>query len=138
MKKNYKLTMTCCFGSYLVQSMVINFLPLLFITFHESFGIPLQQITLLVTVNFLTQLTVDFLAIFFIDKLGYKNGVLYSGYGGTGVPAGGHGNTFCGSAYQRDRVFHRRRPAGSAGQPYYGEHSLRQQGDGDEPAAFLL
>ena len=76
MKKNYKLTMTCCFGSYLVQSMVINFLPLLFITFHESFGIPLQQITLLVTVNFLTQLTVDFLAIFFIDKLGYKNGVI--------------------------------------------------------------
>ena len=67
MKKNYKLTMTCCFGSYLVQSMVINFLPLLFITFHESFGIPLQQITLLVTVNFLTQLTVDFLAIFFVD-----------------------------------------------------------------------
>lgn len=76
MKKNYKLTMTCCFGSYLVQSMVINFLPLLFITFHESFGIPLQQITLLVTVNFLTQLTVDFLAIFFVDKLGYKNGVI--------------------------------------------------------------
>ena len=76
MKKNYKLTMTCCFGSYLVQSMVINFLPLLFITFHESFGIPLQQITLLVTVNFLTQLTVDFLAIFFVDKLGYKNGAI--------------------------------------------------------------
>ena len=76
MKKNYKLTMTCCFGSYLVQSMVINFLPLLFITFHESFGIPLQKITLLVTVNFLTQLTVDFLAIFFIDRLGYKNGVI--------------------------------------------------------------
>ena len=76
MKKNYKLTMTCCFGSYLVQSMVINFLPLLFITFHESFGIPLQRITLLVTVNFLTQLTVDFLAIFFVDKLGYKNGVI--------------------------------------------------------------
>ena len=54
MKKNYKLTMTSCFGAYLVQSMVINFIPLLFITFHESFGIPLQQITLLVTVNFIT------------------------------------------------------------------------------------
>lgn len=76
MKKNYKLTMTCCFGSYLVQSMVINFLPLLFITFHESFGIPLQQITLLVTVNFITQLLVDFAAIFFVDKLGYKNGAI--------------------------------------------------------------
>ena len=76
MKKNYKLTMTCCFGSYLVQSTIINFLPLLFITFHESFGIPLQQITLLVTVNFLTQLIVDFAAAFFVDKIGYKAGAI--------------------------------------------------------------
>ena len=76
MNKNYKLTMTCCFGAYLVQSMVINFIPLLFITFHESFGIPLQQITLLVTVNFITQLIVDFAAAFFVDRLGYKNGAI--------------------------------------------------------------
>lgn len=76
MKKNYKLTMTCCFGSYLVQSMVVNFLPLLFITFHESFGIPLQKITLLVTVNFITQLLVDFAAAFFVDRLGYKKGAI--------------------------------------------------------------
>ena len=76
MKKNYKLTMTCCFGSYLVQSMVINFLPLLFITFHESFGIPLQQITLLVTVNFITQLIVDLAAAFFVDYIGYKTGAI--------------------------------------------------------------
>lgn len=76
MKKNYKLTMTCCFGSYLAQSMVVNFLPLLFITFHESFGIPLQKITLLVTVNFITQLLVDFAAAFFVDRLGYKKGAI--------------------------------------------------------------
>ena len=75
-KKNYKLTMTSCFGAYLVQSMVINFIPLLFITFHESFGIPLQQITLLVTVNFITQLIVDFAAAFFVDCIGYKNGAI--------------------------------------------------------------
>lgn len=41
--KNYKLTILSCFGSYLVQATVINFLPLLFITFHESYGIPLRQ-----------------------------------------------------------------------------------------------
>jgi len=76
MKKNFKLTMTCCFGSYLVQSMVINFIPLLFITFQESFGIPLQQITLLVTVNFITQLIVDFAAAFFVDHIGYKTGAI--------------------------------------------------------------
>lgn len=74
MNKNYKLTMTCCFGSSLVQATVVNFLPLLFVMFHESFGIPLPQIALFVTVNFLVQLTVDFFAAFWVDYLGYKAG----------------------------------------------------------------
>ena len=78
MRKNYKLTMLCCFGSYLVQSTVINFLPLLFITFHDSFGIPLQQITLLVTINFIVQLVVDLLAAVFIDRVGYRVGAVGS------------------------------------------------------------
>lgn len=78
MKKNYKLTMLTCFGSYLTQAAVINFLPLLFITFHDSFGIPLQQITLLVTINFIVQLTVDLLAALFIDRVGYRAGAVGS------------------------------------------------------------
>ena len=76
MKKNYKLTMFCCFGGCLVQAMVINYLPLLFVVFQDTFGIPLEQITLLVTINFIVQLTVDFLAAFFIDRIGYKVGVI--------------------------------------------------------------
>ena len=76
MKKNYALTMTCCFGSSLVQAIVVNFLPLLFVMFNETLGIPLQQIALFITVNFLVQLTVDFFAAFWVDKLGYKAGVM--------------------------------------------------------------
>ena len=76
MKKNYKLTMFCCFGGCLVQAMVINYLPLLFVVFQDTFGMPLEQITLLVTINFIVQLTVDFLAAFFIDRIGYKVGVI--------------------------------------------------------------
>ena len=78
MRKNYKLTMLSCFGSYLTQAAVINFLPLLFITFHDSFGIPLQQITLLVTINFIVQLLVDLLAALFIDRVGYRVGAVGS------------------------------------------------------------
>jgi len=74
MKKNYKLTMLCCFGGCLVQATVINYLPLLFVAFQESYGISLQQITLLVTINFVVQLTADFLAAFFVDRIGYKVG----------------------------------------------------------------
>lgn len=76
MGKNYKLTMLCCFGSSLVLSTVVNFLPMLFVMFHESLGIPLEQITLFVTVNFLVQLTMDLLAAFWVDHLGYKRGVI--------------------------------------------------------------
>ena len=76
MKKNYKLTMFCCFGGCLAQAMVINYLPLLFVVFQDTFHLPLEQITLLVTINFIVQLTVDFLAAFFIDKIGYKVGVI--------------------------------------------------------------
>ena len=78
MRKNYKLTMLTCFGSYLTQAAVINFLPLLFITFHDKFGIPLQQITLLVTINFIVQLTADLLAALFIDRVGYRAGAVAS------------------------------------------------------------
>ena len=78
MRKNYKMTMLCCFGSYLVQSTVINFLPLLFITFQDTYHIPLQQITLLVTINFIVQLVVDLLAAMFIDRVGYRVGTVGS------------------------------------------------------------
>ena len=49
-----------------------NFVPLLFITFHNTYHIPLSQITLLVTVNFCVQLGVDLLATFFVDRIGYR------------------------------------------------------------------
>lgn len=76
MKKNYKLTMTCCFGSSLVLATVVNFLPLLFVLFHDSYGIPLPQIALFITVNYTVQLTVDFFAAFWVDRLGYRAGMI--------------------------------------------------------------
>ena len=76
MKKNYKLTMTCCFGSSLVLATVVNFLPLLFVMFHDHLGIPLPQIALFITVNYVVQLTVDFFAAFWVDRLGYRAGMI--------------------------------------------------------------
>ena len=76
MKKNYRLTVACCFGSSLVLATVVNFLPLLFVMFHDTFQIPLPQIALFITVNYIVQLTMDFLASFWVDRLGYKVGIL--------------------------------------------------------------
>lgn len=72
MNKNYNKTIYACFIGYIVQAIVNNFIPLLFLTFQRSYHIPLSKITLLVTINFLLQLGVDLVSIFFVDKIGYR------------------------------------------------------------------
>jgi len=76
MKPTFKTTVTACFIGYIVQAIVNNFLPLLFITLQDSYGIPLSKITLLVTINFAVQLTVDLLATLFVDRIGYRTSIL--------------------------------------------------------------
>ena len=76
MKPNYKTTIFACFVGYIVQAIVNNFVPLLFITFQHDYQIPLTQITLLVTINFGVQLTVDLLSTLFVDKIGYRTSIV--------------------------------------------------------------
>lgn len=72
MEKQYDKTITACFVGYIVQAVVNNFTPLLFLFFQKSYHIPLSKITLLVTFNFGIQLLVDLLSVGFIDKIGYR------------------------------------------------------------------
>lgn len=72
MKNQYNKTIIACFIGYIVQAIVNNFVPLLFLTFEKTYQIPLSQITLLVTINFGIQLLVDLLSVGFVDKIGYR------------------------------------------------------------------
>lgn len=72
MNNGYKRTMNACFVGYIVQAVINNFAPLLFLTFQSSYQIPLSEITVLITVNFGVQLIVDLLAAGFVDKIGYR------------------------------------------------------------------
>ena len=72
MKSQYNKTITACFVGYIVQAIVNNFTPLLFLFFQKCYHIPISQITLLVTFNFGIQLLVDFLSVRFVDKIGYR------------------------------------------------------------------
>ena len=72
MKYSYDCTMRACFTGYIVQAIVNNFAPLLFLTFQRTYHIPLQQITLLVTFNFGIQLLTDLLSVAFVDRIGYR------------------------------------------------------------------
>lgn len=76
MKSNYKKTMYACFTGYIVQAIVNNFVPLLFVTFQKSYKIPLSEITVLITVNFMVQLLVDLLSAGFIDRIGYRASII--------------------------------------------------------------
>ncbi|MBQ3372326.1 MAG: MFS transporter [Oscillospiraceae bacterium] len=72
MEKNYNKTIIACFVGYIVQAIVNNFAPLLFLTFQRSYQIPLSKITLLVTINFAVQLLVDLVSVSFVDRIGYR------------------------------------------------------------------
>lgn len=72
MKNQYQKTIYACFAAYIVQAVVNNFVPLLFLTFQDSYGIPLSQITMLVTLNFGLQLLVDLVSVSFVDRIGYR------------------------------------------------------------------
>lgn len=76
MAKNYEKTIRACFIGYIVQAIVNNFAPLLFITFQTTYDIPLAQITTLITINFALQLMTDLAAAYFTDKIGYRASVL--------------------------------------------------------------
>ncbi|GFI23838.1 hypothetical protein IMSAGC011_02628 [Lachnospiraceae bacterium] len=72
MKSQYNKTITACFVGYIVQAVVNNFTPLLFLFFQKSYHIALSQITLLVTFNFGIQLLIDLFSVVFVDKIGYR------------------------------------------------------------------
>ena len=76
MKQNFKSTINACFTAYIVQAIVNNFAPLLFVTFQKEFDIPLSQITLLISFNFTVQLLVDLLSAKAIDKVGYRTSMV--------------------------------------------------------------
>ena len=71
-KFNYDHTLVACFVGYIVQAIVNNYLPLLFLTFQGTYGIPLSKITFLVTFNFGFQMVIDLVSPSFIDRIGYR------------------------------------------------------------------
>lgn len=72
-KLTYNHTVYACFMGYIVQAIVNNFVPLLFLTFEAQYGITLAKITFLTTFNFGLQLLVDAISAKFIDRIGYRS-----------------------------------------------------------------
>ena len=76
MNARYQRTIYACFSGYIVQAIINNFVPLLFLTFESTYHIPLSKITILITFNFGIQLLVDLLSTGFVDKIGYRASIM--------------------------------------------------------------
>lgn len=76
MRFTFRHTIFSCFLGYIVQAVINNFAPLLFLTFQSSYKIPLSRITLLIVFNFVVQLAVDLASAGFAERLGYRRAML--------------------------------------------------------------
>ena len=70
--------MRVSFLSYMVQAVINHFAPLLFLTWQRSFGIPLHQITLLITCNFCIQLLTDLVSPRIVSRLGTRGTMVFA------------------------------------------------------------
>lgn len=73
---SYQKTIYACFMGYIAQAIAVNFAPLLFLRFRAQYGIPLSEITALITICFVLQLMTDLVSTFFVDRIGYRAAVL--------------------------------------------------------------
>lgn len=72
MKFSFKTTRYACYSGYITQAVINNFTPLLFVFFSEHFGLGLQELASLITINFCTQICVDLFGAGFAEKIGYR------------------------------------------------------------------
>ena len=104
MENSCRRTILACYIGYIVQAIVNNFVPLLFVMFERTYQIPLAKITLLITINFCIQLAVDLLSAWFLYRFCCR---ACAAYHPSGCAAGRIYRAFdC-----RYRVCHRRRTA---------------------------
>ncbi len=78
MKKEnkYRKTLQACYLGFVTQAICANFAPLLFVTFHTTYGISLARLALISTVFFFTQLLVDLVCAKIVDYIGYRTCVV--------------------------------------------------------------
>ena len=68
MKTDYKRVKYACYTTNISMSIVANLSPILFLTFHNLYGISYSLLGLLVLINFITQLSIDLIFSFFSHK----------------------------------------------------------------------
>ncbi len=69
---SYKLTLTSGYIGYVVQAINNTLAPLLFLTINQTYGISLERISLLISINFALQMCIDLLSTPIVGLIGYR------------------------------------------------------------------
>ncbi|MBQ0056882.1 MAG: hypothetical protein KBT20_04410 [Bacteroidales bacterium] len=75
--KDYNKTKWACYLGFITQAIVANFTPLLFVSFHREYKIPLASLALIPAVFYIVQLVTDFLCAKFKD-IDYRKSIIVS------------------------------------------------------------
>ena len=76
MSATYKSTKIACFIGFVVQAIINNFLPLLFIIFNTRYNLNYEQLGRLLFINFFVQLIVDALTPIVVKRIGYRGAAI--------------------------------------------------------------
>lgn len=71
-QRTFQSTKYACYVGYIVQAVINNLAPLLFVIFSKQFNINLEKLSLLITINFFTQIIVDLASVKFVDIIGFR------------------------------------------------------------------
>ncbi|MBO0926698.1 MFS transporter [Cellulomonas sp. zg-ZUI199] len=69
---SYTTTRHSAHVAYVVQAVVNNLAPLLFVVFHTALDVPVAQLGALAALNFGVQLLTDLVAVRVVDRIGYR------------------------------------------------------------------
>lgn len=72
MKSEYTATKLACYVGYVVQAIVNNFLPILFIALQDMYGLSYENLARIIVVNFITQMITDFITPKILGLIGYR------------------------------------------------------------------
>ena len=70
--KKYGKTKLACYLGFVTQAISANFTPLLFLMFHQTYGISFSGIALISVVFYVTQLITDLICAKIADQIGYR------------------------------------------------------------------
>ncbi len=72
MKNNFRTTKFVCYVGFVVQAIINNFLPILFVCLQDNYGLNYEKLARLIVVNFGAQMGIDLLTPKITKHLGYR------------------------------------------------------------------